>query len=729
MVTLPRYERRVQTPLETQSYNRDIPDMGEPFRLVAAATRLGQAGVGVYNAVDATLQERAKTDARAADVKLTEAGNDVFYNPDTGYFGLTGEAALNEREKALERLAEARKKAAEGLSPRALKVFDSIADAREVDWKRDVGAYAQKQEKVYADTTSIARQSSAANDYIRFLGVDDEKAEAAWGTVQSELVGRITRNITDDPEIIMQAVQEAKGDAYAKAATARLAEDPRKSLMLLDAGEKFIDPVTAAQLREKAKSEVYKRDAQDFADGKPTGDLPAVMTEASPALLAALEGKESNGVEGILGPVVKTAAGEEQATGLMQVLPSTGADVAKGLGIPWRPDLMRGKGKEAAAYQRQIGTAYFNQMLKESDGRVVIALAKYNAGPGVVEDWLNGTNKSGKNPSMRKIPDPRAGATDGAFIAAIPFGETKDYVQVITRKAGVSGGAPGLPAGELSQAQVYDWADKAAGDDPKKREAYRAAGIAEWRRRESEKTEREQDAFDAVQPYIQPGGLAKTWTDIPSAIWADLNPQQQTGIKSHYANVGRGTDPGVYADIYTLAATNPEAFKTADLTQLLPSLKSEDFQELVKLQFAARQGGGQWQTKQAQLVDVNRVAALVMPKGFKAGSDDEKAFSTAFFQAAQTKATVLGRAPTDAELLDIGKTLNEDVVRGRGFFGDKKKPLYSYGTGDAKADFAKIPEGPRKRIVQDYRARNNGRYPTYEQAVEAYRALTAAGVL
>lgn len=49
-----------------------------------------------------------------------------------------------------------------------------------------------------------------------------------------------------------------------------------------------------------------------------------------------------------------------------------------------------------------------------------------------MNDWINGTNITGKNKSLLKIGDPRTGAiTDEDFVRSIPFGETQNYVAKI----------------------------------------------------------------------------------------------------------------------------------------------------------------------------------------------------------------------------------------------------------------------------------------------------------
>lgn len=94
-------------------------------------------------------------------------------------------------------------------------------------------------------------------------------------------------------------------------------------------------------------------------------------------IFEALIMQESGGRVGIEGP--PTPYG--RAYGLGQVLDSTGRGIARNLGIPWRPDLMRATTPEGAAYQRQIARAYFNEALRETGGNIREALMYYHGGP------------------------------------------------------------------------------------------------------------------------------------------------------------------------------------------------------------------------------------------------------------------------------------------------------------------------------------------------------------
>lgn len=87
------------------------------------------------------------------------------------------------------------------------------------------------------------------------------------------------------------------------------------------------------------------------------------------------------------------------ATGLMQVMPATFAEVARKHGIPGAVTDPASNVMAGAGYLRDMLDKYQNP---------AIALAAYNAGPGRVDEWI-------------------AGGWDGS-IDGIPFAETKNYV-------------------------------------------------------------------------------------------------------------------------------------------------------------------------------------------------------------------------------------------------------------------------------------------------------------
>ncbi len=109
-----------------------------------------------------------------------------------------------------------------------------------------------------------------------------------------------------------------------------------------------------------------------------------------------------------------SAVSSAGARGMMQVMPGTAADVARKLGIPFRPDALTADPN----YNIRIGSAYMKHLLDIYDGSYPLAVAAYNAGPARVSGWVRDTG------------DPRTGQIDNIdWIEQIPIAETRNYVQ------------------------------------------------------------------------------------------------------------------------------------------------------------------------------------------------------------------------------------------------------------------------------------------------------------
>ncbi|MEI7035478.1 transglycosylase SLT domain-containing protein [Fulvimonas yonginensis] len=108
------------------------------------------------------------------------------------------------------------------------------------------------------------------------------------------------------------------------------------------------------------------------------------------------------------------------ARGLMQLLPSTAARVARQNGLDW--------GGAASLYDPAVnimlGTRYLAQMAARFNGAPWLASAAYNAGPNKVQEWL----------------DARGTLPPDLFVATIPYRETRDYVARV-----------------MAFAVIYDW--------------------------------------------------------------------------------------------------------------------------------------------------------------------------------------------------------------------------------------------------------------------------------
>ncbi len=131
-----------------------------------------------------------------------------------------------------------------------------------------------------------------------------------------------------------------------------------------------------------------------------------------PAWMAALIRAESAWM-----PDARSAA---DARGLMQLLPGTGAEVARKLGVSWAgPDTLY-----RPLTNLKLGSAYLAAMRDRFDGHIALATAAYNAGPAPVLRWRN-----------QRPLDPI-----DVWIETIPYFETREYVARI-----------------LAFSVIYDW--------------------------------------------------------------------------------------------------------------------------------------------------------------------------------------------------------------------------------------------------------------------------------
>ncbi|HEX4773748.1 MAG TPA: transglycosylase SLT domain-containing protein [Bryobacteraceae bacterium] len=118
------------------------------------------------------------------------------------------------------------------------------------------------------------------------------------------------------------------------------------------------------------------------------------------------------------------------AYGLMQLLPATGRELSR------RLRLGRFSTAQLLVADRNVrlGTYFFHNLLNSYDGQIEIALASYNAGPGRANVWRTW------GPFREQAE----------FIEAVPFHETRGYIQIVLRNADVyrrlySGRLPDVP--------------------------------------------------------------------------------------------------------------------------------------------------------------------------------------------------------------------------------------------------------------------------------------------
>jgi soluble lytic murein transglycosylase len=101
------------------------------------------------------------------------------------------------------------------------------------------------------------------------------------------------------------------------------------------------------------------------------------------------------------------------ARGMMQLMTGTAREQAGKMGVGYDGYRLISDPN----YNVMLGSAYFQRMLNIWDGSVPLAVASYNAGSGNVGKWV------------RRYGDPRSQVDMLKWIEAIPYTETKAYVQ------------------------------------------------------------------------------------------------------------------------------------------------------------------------------------------------------------------------------------------------------------------------------------------------------------
>jgi soluble lytic murein transglycosylase len=140
------------------------------------------------------------------------------------------------------------------------------------------------------------------------------------------------------------------------------------------------------------------------------------VRQGYPSLTASLSGRLWSLAHGIsrqessFDPYAVSHAG---ARGMMQLMPGTAREQAAKMGVGYDGTRLY----TDANYNVMIGSAYFERLLNMWDGNVPLAVASYNAGYGNVRKWVNAYG------------DPRGRVDVLKWIEAIPFTETKGYVQ------------------------------------------------------------------------------------------------------------------------------------------------------------------------------------------------------------------------------------------------------------------------------------------------------------
>ena len=218
-------------------------------------------------------------------------------------------------------------------------------------------------------------------------------------TTQLQRTAFNSRRLVQAIRILGQQGRSSEQALFVKALAESLDSDPDRNLAIefgSQIGRQDMAVWTARMARVKG-SMFYVRQAY------PT--LPASVSGQLWSLAHGISRQESS-----FDPYAVSHAG---ARGMMQLMVGTAREQAGKMGVGFDSYRLISD----PSYNVMIGSAYFQRMLNMWGGNVPLAVASYNAGYGNVRKWVN------------TYGDPRGQVDVLKWIEAIPYTETKAYVQ------------------------------------------------------------------------------------------------------------------------------------------------------------------------------------------------------------------------------------------------------------------------------------------------------------
>lgn len=619
--------------------------------------------------------------------------------------GLDAVAAERETKARLDRLRE--EVVGRTSSPR----MRAMAEARVAGYHAadgiKIGEFSSKALKLETDRTLVAQSARAVEEAAENFG------DPAISDQHVETVGALAWQHGDNKGWSEEATaiyaEEQVSVARLAVAQRMLVEDDIDGALVyverhggVGGTLMFKDEQTIRRaLKEPLEFRQSEADAQLVLGGIPDLDaMPSTDDGEQPALtiqLAAIESNESNGRQ--FDGSGKPLRSHKGATGVMQVMPSTGPEAARLAGLPW--DRERFENDEH--YNRALGQAYYRDMLRRFDGNPLMAAAAYNAGPGRVENII------------RKHGDD--------WVAHLPA-ETRDYVKKFEKKTNASD-LRGAASGKIDIENAYQRLDEIARQQdwtPERHERARQRLDAHIQRDDTQRSRREAEAWDAALDQVDTLGLE--FTDVSqikgfSALPADRRLQLR-GMAETNRSGGVDANGDVAVSLNVMAIEQPEKFAyEIDLREYKDKVTPAEFEALrlkqskiatdpekeVSIRSGISSSIGYYATKEMNLTgEKNRNDRLRVMDAM------ESYLKTAYPDIAAGK-----RAPTDKEYREAFDHATEKVV--------VRTNIWGKGVEESrfKHEMFDVPRPDRVRIATAFH-RVHGRPPKASEVIEIYQS-------
>ena len=131
--------------------------VAQPLAKAAPKGAFGQAiGKGILDVVKAGAALKQRVDVTSAEESLVQferSKNDLFFNPESGYFNTQGKNAYDNSTAATQSLEALKKQYGESLNSNAKRLFDRSADRHITRSNLDITRHASKGLKAWEITT------------------------------------------------------------------------------------------------------------------------------------------------------------------------------------------------------------------------------------------------------------------------------------------------------------------------------------------------------------------------------------------------------------------------------------------------------------------------------------------------------------------------------------------------------------------------------------------------
>jgi len=227
----------------------DTPEVGAQFVQTAKKSELPASSFGSHalsgltegaaafmKAKQEVDTQRFEADAENAVLAYERSKQDLFYNPDSGYFNTAGKTAYDNAEDTNKQLADIRMKTAEGLHPNAAKIYNRITNADLVRSGEGILKHAARGNRDYTIATkdSIIENSIEkaalynADDLTTVDATGKERASdfsLALIAGQDAIIEKMKLQGLTDPALIGEALNDFESAMFASKIQGALTAD------------------------------------------------------------------------------------------------------------------------------------------------------------------------------------------------------------------------------------------------------------------------------------------------------------------------------------------------------------------------------------------------------------------------------------------------------------------------------------------------------------------------